>query len=186
MYNALLDRLPDSYAGYLIRTDFRIGIQISQCLSDPDLSAQERFLTAVRLLYGSGCPDDQEVAAAGIQWFLNGGCDAQKTEDVGGETRAFDFDFDHFRIWSAFRRVYGVDISREKLHWFQFLAMMQDLKDSALQDVMSYRLTDTAGMDAKTRAAYEKMKRVYRIPDRVSAADQAELDEKLRQAKARP
>ena len=28
MYNAMLDRLPEDYNGWLIRTDYRIGVQI--------------------------------------------------------------------------------------------------------------------------------------------------------------
>ena len=37
-FNILLDRLPDSYQGWLIRTDYRIGIQIALCLQDEELS----------------------------------------------------------------------------------------------------------------------------------------------------
>ena len=37
MFNLLLDALPTEYEGYLIRTDYRIGIQISQALEDEEL-----------------------------------------------------------------------------------------------------------------------------------------------------
>ena len=46
MFNMLLDRLPSSYKGYLIRTDYRIGIQISLALDDPDLSDNDRVWVA--------------------------------------------------------------------------------------------------------------------------------------------
>ena len=35
MHNAILDRLPEDYNGWLIRTDYRIGVQIQLCISDP-------------------------------------------------------------------------------------------------------------------------------------------------------
>ena len=54
MFNMLLDRLPISYKGYLIRTDYRIGIQISLALDDPDLSDNDRVWVALSLLYGAG------------------------------------------------------------------------------------------------------------------------------------
>ena len=54
MTNIILDRLPTEYKGYLIRTSFRIGIQISLCLQDEDYSEEERVLIALNLLYGNG------------------------------------------------------------------------------------------------------------------------------------
>ena len=52
MYNAMLDRLPEDYCGWLIRTDYRIGVQIQLCISDPELSDSEKTGTALSLLYG--------------------------------------------------------------------------------------------------------------------------------------
>ena len=68
-FNLLLDPLPDSYAGYLIRTDYRIGVQISLCLQDEDLTQEERVSQAVWLLFGSGAPpvtysEDERAAIA--------------------------------------------------------------------------------------------------------------------------
>ena len=37
MFNIMLDKLPSEFEGYLIRTDFRIGIQISQAIADVNL-----------------------------------------------------------------------------------------------------------------------------------------------------
>ena len=43
MFNLLLDALPAEYEGYLIRTDYRIGIQISQALEDEELEPYEKI-----------------------------------------------------------------------------------------------------------------------------------------------
>ena len=50
MFNMLLDRLPSDYKGYLIRTDYRIGIQISLALDDPELNENDRVMVALSLL----------------------------------------------------------------------------------------------------------------------------------------
>ena len=54
MFNMLLDPLPGDYEGFLIRTDYRIGIQIALCLQDKELSENDRLLVALSLLYGNG------------------------------------------------------------------------------------------------------------------------------------
>ena len=68
MYNAMLDRLPEDYNGWLIRTDYRIGVQIQLCISDPELSDNEKTAIALNLLYGRGMPDLQ-TAIDGLSWF---------------------------------------------------------------------------------------------------------------------
>lgn len=55
MYNFLLDSLPEDYEGYLLRTDYRVGIQISQALEDEELSLQERLAVAFHCYMGMEC-----------------------------------------------------------------------------------------------------------------------------------
>ena len=73
MYNIMLDGLPTEYEGYLIRTDFRIGMQISEALNDVNLAEPEKMTTAMRLLYGNGMPRDSGIAEAGLHWYMSGG-----------------------------------------------------------------------------------------------------------------
>ena len=54
-FNVLLDPFPDNYEGYLIRTDFRIGVQIALALADDDLADTEKAAMALYLLYGEAC-----------------------------------------------------------------------------------------------------------------------------------
>ena len=110
MFNLLLDALPTEYEGYLIRTDYRIGIQISQALEDEELEPYERIGIALSLLYGNGIPS-ADIAYAGLRWFLNAGLDqSQDEEDTGTAPeeddgiRYFSFDYDAARLYSGFRR----------------------------------------------------------------------------------
>ena len=132
MYNFLLDSLPDEYEGYLIRTDYRVGIQISQALEDEELTPQERLAVAFSLLYGEGAPPVQ-TAYRGLTWFLNAGNPPEEEGEPGGagqeETgiRFFSFDYDATRLYSGFRRMYHIDLDKTPMHWFRFLALLGDL-----------------------------------------------------------
>ena len=69
MFDILLDHLPEDYNGFLIRPDYRIGIQIALCLQDEDLSENDRVFTAISLLFGRGLPP-LETAVEGLGWFM--------------------------------------------------------------------------------------------------------------------
>ena len=169
MYNFLLDALPEDYEGFLIRTDYRVGIQISQALEDDELTPQERLAVAFALLYGNGVPP-AETAYEGLQWFLAGGNPASQESNGEGSNdednglRFFSFDYDAARLYSGFRKAYGIDLDRERMHWFRFLILLGDLGDCAFTQVVHYRTADLSKLDKNTRKAYAKMRRLYAIP----------------------
>lgn len=186
MYNFLLDSLPEDYEGYLLRTDYRVGIQISQALEDEELSSQERLAVAFSLLYGEGMPPI-ETAYQGLQWFLNGGNlpeqgEGEEQENSGEEDlgiRFFSFDYDAARLYSGFRRVYGIDLDKTPMHWFRFLALLGDLGECAFTQVVHYRTADVSKMDKETRRTYMMMRRKYGLPQPESE-ESREFMEKLR------
>ena len=169
MYNILLDRMPEEYEGYLIRTDYRIGMQISLAFVDDEMELFERLQRAYSLLYGQGVPDDPTTAYRGLKWFMAGGAEQQDEEQEeekqdGRGIEYFSFEHDAPRLYSGFRRIYDIELDRVQMHWFRFLALMGDLEGSAFSEVIGYRTVDTAGMDSKTKAAYMRMKRRFALP----------------------
>lgn len=183
MLNIMLDGFPNEYAGYLIRTDFRIGMQISEALNDVNLAEPEKMITAMRLLYGNGIPVDPELAESGLRWFMSGGrddLDGDQTED--GKPQTFDFEQDNRLVYSAFRARYGIDLTREQLHWFAFLAMLGDLGGCSLSDIIGIRAADLSKMNNDQRRQYAELQARYRIKPRLSDAELAriaEFEEKL-------
>ena len=156
VYNMLLDRLPEDYEGYLIRTDYRIGIQISLVLDDPNLSEEDRIWVALCLLYGKSMPP-LETALAGMTWFMR--CGEEKEMEIGGK-RLMWFDFDAARLYSSFRQTFGIELHKTKLHWFEFMAMIDSLDESsALSHAIQIRGTDTSKMKGKQKHDYERLKR---------------------------
>lgn len=180
IFNQLLDPLPQEYEGYLIRTDYRIGIQIALCAADAELSEYEKAAVMIHLLFGAGTPE-LNTAMRGVNWFMACGNPPEAAEE-GGEQPVFSFDYDAGRIYSAFRKLYGIDISRERMHWFQFCALLGDTSGTAFTDVVEVRQADLAGMDPKTRAAYNKMKRKFRLPNALSEEEQGFIDDYLAKA----
>lgn len=185
----LLDALPSDFKGYLLRTDYRIGIQISQIMQDIELSTEDKLYSSYDLLYGEGVPEDADLAYEGLVWFLHCGVvskeeftdiepeegtdntSKEETEqsDSSGVDSSFDYDFDAQRIYSAFRRAYSIDLKREKLHWFEFVSLLDDVGECCLTQVIEYRTADTSKMPIEQRRAYRAMKRKYKIPTVESA-----------------
>ena len=168
MYNILLDRMPTEYDGYLIRTDYRIGIQIAEALEDDTLEPYERLGVAFSLLYGEGQPP-ADVAYKGLAWFLSGGMESDGKSggaegSESGSIQYFSFDYDATRLYSGFRRAYGVDLDKESMHWFRFLALLGDLGKCAFTQVLEYRTADLSKMDKETRRAYIAMRRKFALP----------------------
>lgn len=174
MFNIILDKLPDSFEGYLIRTDFRIGIQISQALTDVNLHDDEKIKVAVGLLFGAGTPA-VEKAVMGVKWFLAGGEIKESAET--SETECFNFEQDSQEIYTAFRARYGIDLSRATLHWFEFTSMLRDLGDCALTDIIKIRLADISKMSGEQRNAFIKLQQKYAIRKELSDEERSALEE---------
>lgn len=181
MYNAMLDRLPEDYNGWLIRTDYRIGVQIQLCVSDPELTDSEKTAAALALLYGNGMPDLQ-TAIDGLSWFMSAGNPSQENE-ADSEPPSYSFDYDAGRIVSAFRKVFGIDISRERLHWFEFLSMLGDLSGTAFTSVIDIRTTKESDIDKKRRSEFARMKQRFALPSQYSTEEQEAIDEFMEQLK---
>lgn len=180
MYNALLDRLPEDYNGWLIRTDYRIGIQLQLCISDHDLDDYTRTATALNLLYGRGMPDF-ETAIEGLSWFMSCGKPIAPQDDAGPEV--YSFEYDDARLVSAFQKVFHIDISRERMHWFQFVPMLADLQGTAFASVIDIRTTSASDVDAKKRAEFMRMKNRFALPNQYTAEETAAINSILEQVK---
>ena len=177
MYNMLTEKLPTKYKGYHINTDFKCGIKISLALDDWQLGDEERVLTALSLLYGEGIPDDMNVALDGLRWFLTCGKEADKASysdiddvdnakesvNVKGDDISFDFEVDASNIYAAFLKNYNIDLTKTDMHWFQFIALFSNLKNTSLNDMMYYRTVDLSQYKGEQKAEMKALKERYKI-----------------------
>lgn len=167
IFNIMLDRLPEDYQGYLIRTDFRIYIQIVQCLSDEELSEEEKISTALWLLYGMSQPP-LKIAYDGLIWYLNFTSepfenDTQKRKKSTLDEPCMSFDIDSSRIYTAFKRYYNIDLKSTYIHWVDFLYMLKDLGECAYTSVIDIRSKKLVGMPDTEKRTYRELKEKYRL-----------------------
>lgn len=178
--NVLLEALPEEWNGYIINTDFRVGIRISLALEDPDLFEEERFEIIVLLLFqnddGSVRPHPQDVGAFEelLTWFLSGwNMDGKPKER--SKQKLVDYNVDQWRIFADFRQVYGIDLSKEKMHFWAFCGLLWSLpsrQSSFLQVIEIRRKKPGPKASAEEKAAIEEAHRIYGL-------DQQEEEQKL-------
>lgn len=177
LFNYQLDKYPQEYEGYLIRYDYRIGIQIIQCLKDVDLTDLDKTLICINLLYGRGCPMDAKTSIDGILWFLNCGRQPQQNDE---NEEIYDFDIDSQHIHSGFMRVYNINLSNTRMHWFEFVALMADLGGSAFQEIIGYRSMDISEISGKQRERLSKIKNKFRLPNKYTKEETDMIEQFLK------
>lgn len=167
MFNVLLDELPEEWEGYPIDTDFRTGIQIMQCLQDEEFDQYVRIIHSLCMLfpYEDNRPDF-EKAQEGLNWFMtefNHDNHKKNAENV----KAFDFDVDQWRIYSAFQRQYGIDLNTVEMHWFIFMGLLTNLDECSFTKVIDIRTRKINAKDSReVKKALSEAKEVYRIEEK--------------------
>ena len=146
--NMLTDSLPRSLtvagSAYPIDTDYRAWIRYELLLtSDTGKTDEEIFREILRLVF----PEETS----------NGGS--------GGE-ELFRYDYDDGYIAAAFKQQYGVCLSREQLHWWEFRAYMLALsEDTEFVKIMGFRcMRIDPKLPAASRNYYQRMKQLYKLP----------------------
>lgn len=185
MFNILLDDLPEKWNGYEINTDLAIGIQLSQCLTDEDLSDEEKLYTAVFLLFKYDFPREYGQITDAIMWLLNGwnNDNVPKQTNKKKEIEIMDFDVDSWRIHAAFRRQYGIDLGKESLHFWEFMGLLSNLDECAFTKVIELRQKKiTSSMSKKEKDAILKAKDMYRIQKKGTAGETEAEQEEHREA----
>lgn len=154
-------------------------------LQDPQLDDLEKLQTALKL-YFPGVIFDYDVldeAISRMVWFYRCGSDPAETTGAGADGDAdsdppFSYEHDADYIYSAFMQAYGLDLTHQPLHWWQFRALFRSLpEDTQLVKIIGYRTMKLpAKMSKEQRQHYEKLKRVYALPQ---SADRQQLESDL-------
>lgn len=192
MFNVMLDELPDMWEGFPIDTDFRIGVQISQIMEDKDLSDNEKWGASAELLFRGIRPDPPYYYDA-IMWFLQewNHDNNKKSKD---RTRVLDYDIDQWRLYSAFKAQYGIDLNTVNMHYWQFMGMLTTLNECAFTRVVDVRLKRLrSNMTKEEKQIIKDQKTIYGLEqpqeqisedEKVKKREALELFEKMRKAKS--
>lgn len=127
--NPLTERFPTEARiqgrRYLLRPDFRTCIRIILACEDPDLTWWEKQAVILRLLYPEIPPDTAAALRCAVRFLDGGALSLHRAEEE--PCRLYSFQKDGALIYSAFYQQYGIDLNRDDLHWWAFLALFNDL-----------------------------------------------------------
>lgn len=182
MFNIMLDELPAEWGGYPIDTDFRIGIQISQCMLDDSLTNREKMIVGRSLLFVDEAPTDVNEVSEAIKWFLNGWngpVGSSSTKKSGGNAKrkaeSMDFDFDQWRIYSAFLQQYRMDLNMAEMHFWVFMGLLANLQECTFTNVVGIREREmTPKMSTEEKNHLQKLKSIFRIRKYEEESESAE------------
>lgn len=186
MFNIILDALPTTWNEYAVDMDFRTGIQISQCLMDEELSNKEKFLTAVSLMFPDEFPQDYEQIEEALKWYLSGWNPQYWLEQEQKKSEGpvvMDFDIDQGYIYAAFMRQYGMDLSKDDLHFWKFMGLLSCLDECTFTRIVSIREKKiTSKMSKEEKEAIRKAKELFRIRKNRKLDEAEDAREKRQQA----
>ena len=121
----LFDSLPDGVTvdgkRYKLDFDFRNVLRLMEILADDEIIPAARDFLALKCLTKHPRNVDKVLNAVKVLLFS----DAPK--QTGEKVTSFEQDAGLIR--SAFRQVYHIDLFRERLHWFEFTELLQNLPE---------------------------------------------------------
>lgn len=173
MWNVMLDEKPQIWNGYPVNTDFRTGIQVYQILNDDEISNREKSMKACELLFPGIMPQSAEDIQKCFEWFLSGWyLDGKPRKEE--KKRLYDYDVDQWRIYSAFRLQFGIDLNAADLHYWEFMGLLSTLEECAFTRVKDIRLKKLDNkMKPKEKKALYEAKEIYNL-ETTDAADPKE------------
>ena len=189
--NILIDCLPTTIEidqrKYEIHSDFRTSIIFALMMQDDSLSEEEKLLGALKLYYPV-IPKNTEKAIEKIYWFYSRGNVEEDNKKVKqgkrifkrNNKRAYDFKTDSDLIFTAFMTQYNINLNRENLHWWEFMALFNSLNDdNEIVKIMNYRTIDLTSIeDKKERKMYSDLQKYYSLEDRISKEEEELLKKK--------
>lgn len=192
---------------YKINSDFRTSIQFEilmqkkeltekqkefaneLCLLDKEMDRETAELLAKYKdgleLYYPEIPNDINGAINAMLWFYECGkenIDKKKSKKSGSRKKIYDYNYDADYIYAAFFEQYHIDLAEQELHWWKFSALFSALSEECMiSKIITYRVIDTKGMEKEQKAFYNRMKRLYQLPEDISE-EERERQDKITQA----
>lgn len=161
----LFDRLPDSVTvngkKYRLNLDYRNVLRMLEIMGRDDLLPDSKRWLSVRCVMRWMMPKDYESVYVAVITLLFG----DDREQGGDRITSFKQDADLIR--AAFWQEYGINLYRDRLHWFEFLTLIQNLPyGSKYTDVLSIRTREVPApnkYNAKEREELLKAKSRFSI-----------------------
>ena len=158
---------------YPINTDFKVALDCFRIIEDDTIEDEERTLAVIYKLFGFVPDKDLDLFLDRAVKFLQCGetLETQKTRE-----KDLDFFQDEKYITASFMSDYKLDLSKEDLHWWQYVNLIQGLtEDTILSHVRYIRNFDLSEIkdnkerqkmvDAKNSVALKEKKTKKQLED---------------------
>ncbi len=153
---------------YPVKTDFSVWLEFARLIEQEEARG---MLRALNLCYIGKRPENPIEAIKLLCGFFAGGTVAEG-ERYGGE-QIISFTQDEELIYASFLSEYGIDLAKEKLHWWRFLALVKNLSpESSLMRVAHIRAAKLSDIkNPALRRSILRQKRIYSLSKNADAAD---------------
>ena len=124
-------------------------------------------------------PGTAQEITDGIQWFLVGWYTDNSEKSEKDSTPVMDWDMDQWRIYSAFRKQYGIDLNTMKMHFWVFMGLLTTLDECAftrVADIRGKATTVTVTFKVDTSVPVVKSATITPNPVNASASVQIVLE----------
>ena len=188
-FNPLLDKLPVTAHvnghEYPVQSDYRTALGYLRLLKDKETAEEDKALLGLSMFFGDEILRDDVAGLFDFMgWYLRRGQEQPKKDDEAKEPRHFDIEIDSGRIYAAFFQTYHINLTKVRMHWWTFLALLEDLpKGTHLAEIIELRgRTAEKWMTPAQKNSLAKAQRYYSIDDEEEPDIMAGLFECLAEA----
>ena len=153
---------------FKINTDYRNVLRLEKIANDKTIDDYERILGIIYMFYGEEGYNSEEYydrLLNGIITFCKGR--PNSINPIADNKREKDMDYtkDMNLIISSMWNEYGIDITKEKIHWWTFFDLLNGLSsECALNRVRDIRTKDLSKVkDKAERDEYARLKGVWAL-----------------------
>ena len=150
---------------YKIDTDFRTALRCFDIIEDDEIDDYERAIAIIYLLFDF-IPKEEEVEKFldKVKIYLQCG----KTDEEEQQTKKdMDFKQDYGLITSSFMSDYRMDLSKENLHFWHFITLLEGLTEKCslnrVRELRTYDLSDEK--DEKRKRKIQEMQKKVALKD---------------------
>lgn len=171
---------------YKINVDFRHIIQIENKMKDRSANSTEKICWCLEHFYPFFYNKSKLILYTNSKlfykafekfiWFYKCGREDYHKQGTGGQKSTsndlLSYEYDDEYIYGAFLEKYKVDLTKDKVHWWKFKALLKSLYKTRINEIQSYRSYSGDDKDMKELRKYwelpldkEEQERLDRLYD---------------------
>lgn len=120
---------------YKINTDFKVALECFRIIEDDTIEDEERSLAIIYKLFGFIPDKDLDLFLDRAIKFLQCG---ETIEKQLSKDKDLDFFQDEKYITASFMSDYKLDLSKEDIHWWQYINLIQGLTENSILSRVRY------------------------------------------------